>query len=278
VLWKVNREHVLLLGGTRVLLLQIAHPLVAEAVYHHSYVFRAPLKRLLRTLDLMITLVFGTRSEVLETARTINQTHGRVKGSLGEAVGDYPAGAPYNALRPNLLQWVYATLVEGALSGYERFVGPLTQTEKQMFFDDTKGLAELLGLKRASLPGEIKELYGYMQQMIESGEVVVAPKARAIARVIMAQTPVFLKPIAYAPSRITVGLLPPELRVQYGFAFSRREERLFEAFCRGVQRTVPYLPERVRCRAVPARPQAVARWCEVESRTNKAEFNKGLPA
>ena len=36
VTWKVNREAVLLLGGGRALLLQVAHPLVAAAVAAHS--------------------------------------------------------------------------------------------------------------------------------------------------------------------------------------------------------------------------------------------------
>jgi uncharacterized protein (DUF2236 family) len=34
--WRVNREGVLLLGGGRALLLQVAHPLVAAGVAEHS--------------------------------------------------------------------------------------------------------------------------------------------------------------------------------------------------------------------------------------------------
>ena len=51
ITWKINRESVLLLGGGRALLLQIAHPLVAAGVGAHSDFRTDPLGRLQRTLD-----------------------------------------------------------------------------------------------------------------------------------------------------------------------------------------------------------------------------------
>jgi len=245
-LWKVNREQVLLLGGARALLLQIAHPLVAEAVYDHSYVFSKPIKRLLRTLELTLALVFGTREEVLAAARTINQTHHPVKGVLSESVGSYAAGTSYDAHDPELTVWVYATLVEGAVSGYERFVGPLTPAEKQSFFEDSCELVGLLGVNKDYLPNSYDDLCLYMEDMIESGKVVVSRKACEIAPFIMAQTYPILRPLTLPPSRITVGLLPPTIRAQYGYTFSRWEEKALDAFCAWTRRTVPFLPAQVR--------------------------------
>jgi hypothetical protein len=46
VTWRVNREAILLLGGGRALLLQVAHPLVAAGVAEHSNFRTAPLTRL----------------------------------------------------------------------------------------------------------------------------------------------------------------------------------------------------------------------------------------
>ena len=71
ITWRVNREAVLLLGGGRALLLQIAHPLVAAGVAAHSEFERAPLARLRRTLDLTLTTVFGSAAE----ARTSGSRH-----------------------------------------------------------------------------------------------------------------------------------------------------------------------------------------------------------
>lgn len=245
-LWKVNREQILLLGGARALLLQVAHPLVAEAVCDHSYVFRKPIKRLLRTLELTLALVFGTREEVLDAARTINHTHHPVKGVLSEAVGQYPKGTPYDAHDPELTLWVYATLVEGALSGYERFVGPLSGAQKDSFFADSMELVSLLGVNKSYLPASYGDLCIYMEDMIESGKVVVSRRACEIAPFVMAETYPILKPLTLPPSRITVGLLPPTLRKQYGFTFSRWEAKALDAFCAWTRRSVPFMPGAVR--------------------------------
>lgn len=245
-LWKINREQVLLLGGARALLLQVAHPLVAEAVYDHSYVFDRPIKRLLRTLELTLALVFGTRQEVLDAAKTINQTHQPVKGALSETIGKYAKGTPYDAHDPELKLWVYATLVEGAVSGYERFVGALTEAQKESFFADSMELVSLLGVKKSYLPASYDDLCLYMEDMIESGRVIVSRKAREIAPFVMAETYPILKPFTLPPARLTVGLLPPVLRAQYGFTFSRWEASALEAFCAWSRRSVPFLPPQVR--------------------------------
>ena len=48
-MWRVNREAVLLGAGPAALLLQIAHPHVAEGVAHHSDFQSDPWRRLRRT-------------------------------------------------------------------------------------------------------------------------------------------------------------------------------------------------------------------------------------
>ncbi len=59
VLWSVARERLLLLGGPAALLLQVAHPLVAEAVAAHSDYHAEPAHRLLTTLQASLTITFG---------------------------------------------------------------------------------------------------------------------------------------------------------------------------------------------------------------------------
>ncbi|HEY8368143.1 MAG TPA: oxygenase MpaB family protein, partial [Thermodesulfobacteriota bacterium] len=67
----VNREVVLLAGWGRALLLQVAHPLVAEGVATHGGFLRdrrGRWARLRRTLDAMLTLTFGTDEEAARVA------------------------------------------------------------------------------------------------------------------------------------------------------------------------------------------------------------------
>ena len=112
-IWQINRERVLLLTGIKVLLMQIAHPLVAEAVYEHSYVFDKPLKRLHRTLTLTLGMVFGTRAEVQQAVDAIDAAHRPAVGRTEHPNGQHPAGTVYNPRNPHQALWVFATLSVG---------------------------------------------------------------------------------------------------------------------------------------------------------------------
>lgn len=127
-LWKVSREQALILVGPHALLMQAAHPLIAEGVYDHSSLFEAPVKRLFLTLYYTYELVFGTKQEVKEAAKAVNRSHDMVKGTLDEAIGPYPAGTPYSAHDPELLMWVFATLVKGAIRAHEWFAGTISSS------------------------------------------------------------------------------------------------------------------------------------------------------
>lgn len=71
VSWRVNRDQLMLLGGGRALLLQLAHPKVAAGVFEHSDFRDDPMKRLRRTLDATLALIFGTTEEAGRAARGI---------------------------------------------------------------------------------------------------------------------------------------------------------------------------------------------------------------
>src|SRR6266542_5316270 len=88
IAWKLHREVVLLAGWGRAILLQLAHPLVAQGVADHSG-FSAEgwgrVRRLRRTLAAMLALTFGTPEESAGAAAAINRTHDRVHGRLAGA-------------------------------------------------------------------------------------------------------------------------------------------------------------------------------------------------
>lgn len=258
-IWRINRERVLLLGGARALLMQIAHPMVAEAVYQHSYVFKKPVLRLQRTLRLTLALVYGTLPEVQAAVAEIDTAHRPAVGRLEQAVGAHPAGAAYNPRNPRQALWVQATLIEGAVFGYETFVQPLSATDKQAFYDDSKRVGELLGIKRQMLPASYEGLLDYMQQAVHSGEVAVSDKARKIAPFLTGQSLPMIKYAAYPAFRLTVGLLPPELRTQFGYPFSPYEQRLLLHFCCNIQKLVPFLPASLRYMAQYQRAMRILR-------------------
>src|SRR5438067_5031743 len=91
---RVNRENVLLLGGGRALLMQLAHPKVAAGVDEHSDFRTRPLRRLRPTIRMTMAVVFGDRETAPAAARAVNQAHGKVPGT------------DYRALDPGPLAWV----------------------------------------------------------------------------------------------------------------------------------------------------------------------------
>src|SRR5438270_11377626 len=89
VIRRVSSESILLLGGGRALLMQLAHPKVAAGVADHSGFEADPFGRLRRTLDATYNIVFGTEEEAQLTASKLWAVHERVTGP------GYHANDPY---------------------------------------------------------------------------------------------------------------------------------------------------------------------------------------
>ena len=170
---RINRENILLLGGGRALLMQLAHPKVAAGVDEHSDFRAHPIRRLRRTIRMTMAIVFGDRETALAAARGVNQAHARVQG------------AGYRALDPDLLLWVYATLADTALVTYEMFVKRLLPREREDFYQEFKLLGELLGIPRDRFPDTVRDFDAYMEQMVSSGPVRVDARARELAAQVM---------------------------------------------------------------------------------------------
>ena len=148
VAWKVGRETVILLGGARAVLMQIAHPLVAMGVRTHSSYLSDPYGRTMRTFMLGEFLTFGSTMKARRAAQTINRLHRHVHGMLPIDAGAYSSGTPYDARNPELLLWVHATLVDTILLTYRLFIGPLASAEQEAYYQQSKSVAHLLGLGR----------------------------------------------------------------------------------------------------------------------------------
>jgi len=247
VTWRVSREGVLLLGGGRALLLQIAHPLVAAGVAAHSDFQRDPLRRLWRTLELTFTIVFADAASAIRAVRAIEHVHARVRGTLDRGVGSFPKGTAYDASDPRLLFWVHATLVDTALLVYERFVGRLSPRMRATYYRESQVTARLFGVPRSVIPSTLGEFRDYMDEMIGGERLTIGPAGRAIAdAVLRPRAPLGLRE-AMAPVRfLTVGLLPAAVRARYGFAWDRPHQALLDAATRASRFLVPLLPRLVR--------------------------------
>ena len=103
-MWRINREAVLLGSGPTALLLQIAHPLVAEGVAAHSDFRADPFRRLRRTLRTTMDLVFGDGASAEDAVRRLNGIHATVRGAVADPAARATTGvSAYRALAPELL-------------------------------------------------------------------------------------------------------------------------------------------------------------------------------
>src|SRR6202171_3008975 len=151
---RVNRENILLLGGGRALLMQLAHPKVAAGVDEHSDFRSHPIRRLRRAIRMTMAIVFGDRETALGAARAVNQVHANVRGH------------DYRALDPDLLLWVHATLADTALVTYETFVQRLADREREEFYQEFQLLGELLGIPRGKFPDTFAGFVDYLEWMM----------------------------------------------------------------------------------------------------------------
>ena len=238
--WLVDRELIVLAGGSCALLLQAAHPVVAAGVAEHSSYATDPFGRLLRTLTSSFDVVFGTRSQAEAAIRRVNAIHASVRG---EMPGD---GARYSALDPEALLWVHATLIDTALRVYTRFVRPLSAAEEQAYHDEAAQVATLLGVPAGDVPPTVADLRRWMDRMIDDGRVRVTPAARAIARTVLYPWPWIPRLAWDAAHLVSLTTLRPEIRRQYGIRWSPARERGMDRLAAFSRRAMPLLPPPLR--------------------------------
>ncbi len=240
VSWRVDREVLVLAGGSCALLMQAAHPFVAAGVVEHSTYATDPFGRLLRTLTSSFDVVFGSRARAEATIRRVNAIHAAVRGEL-------PAGGGrYSALDPEALLWVHATLVDTALRVYGRFIAPLSPEEEQAYHREAARVAVLLRVPVGDVPETIGQMRAWMDAMLASGAVRVTPEAREIARTVLYPTPWLPRVIWDAAHLISLSTLPASLREEYGISWSARRERGIERVAAITRRAMPLVPPMLR--------------------------------
>jgi uncharacterized protein (DUF2236 family) len=245
--WRVNREGVLLLGGGRALILQVAHPLVAAGVAEHSNYGEDPWGRLYRTLDLTTKIVFGSTHTASEAADRIWRVHGRVHGETAEPGGRYSAGTPYDARSPELLMWVHATLVDTSLLIYTRYVGSLTNSEQRRYYDEQKLLGEQFGVPRDQQPRTFADFNRYVEEMLASDRIAVTDALRDVVdATLRPDLPFVARPLVAAMNLVTLGLLPERLREGLGMPWGPGRQRIFDASRAMVSGLLPVLPRVMR--------------------------------
>jgi uncharacterized protein (DUF2236 family) len=218
--WALDREAMLLLGaGPRALLLQLAHPSVAAGVEDHSDFRADPWRRLDGTLRSYLRIVYGSTAVARAEIRRLNELHRGI------------VGAGYRARDPVLALWVHATLVDSTIAAYDAWLGPLPRDRAARYYEETRPIGRAFGVTDAALPPDLDAFERYLdEQLGPGGPVRVGDTARDLAHAVLhpplpgvlARLP--LDPRAYGWTLWpAIGLLPPSVRRDYGFAWGARE-------------------------------------------------------
>jgi len=252
VIRHLYREHVMVLVGPRALLMQAAHPVAWAGFYAQTTSKDEPYERLQRTAQIVELVTYGPRREAERATRRVRSMHKKVRGELYEAAGRFPAGTPYAADDPELLLWILATLVDSGMTVYQRYVRQLSPGERESLWQDYRIFGRLFGLPDEAMPASYEDFRRYMRRMLDGDDLYVTDEARTTAREIVMRPPVPLaaRPLVELANFVTVGLLPPRIRRQYGFSWDPARGLFLLGHTEYARRVlVPLLPGRLRYNA-----------------------------
>jgi len=231
---RINRESFLLLGGTAALLMQVAHPLVAAGVDQHSDFRRSPLRRLVRTVDTTLAIVYGERTTAEGALKRIGRRHGPVRGQAAD-------GRAYRAQDPRLMLWVQTTLVLTSVRWYEAVMGRMSQAERDAYWAEGRFFAGELGVPEHLFPPTYADLERYEAEML-STEVVPDPIATAVARDVLRPYTWLPEALYWPADALSAALLPVPLRKRFGLRYGVPQRLFYRAVIvtlRGLRTLLP---------------------------------------
>ncbi|MCU1420424.1 MAG: hypothetical protein JWN36_75, partial [Microbacteriaceae bacterium] len=229
-------EALYLAGGGRALLLQIAHPAVGRGVVEHSDFANRMLDRLHATMTYVYASVYATPEEFAVVRRSVNRAHAPVRA---EARDGQPA---YNAYDPELQLWVAATLYETMIGLYDRVFGPLAPDDAERLYREFTVIGSALQVPVESWPADRAAFVLYWDEMVTT--LRPTDDTRAVARQILypRAIPLWMRMLFPGARLVTAGLLPEQVRRDFGLTWTERTGRSFDRWMRWAAAVYPRIP------------------------------------
>jgi uncharacterized protein (DUF2236 family) len=250
--WRLYREPVVLLGGFRALLLQIAHPAVGDGVKRFSNFEQDALGRGYRTFRAMATIYFGTQEQADATSERLKRIHSGISGSN------------YRATDHDLQCWVWATLVHTTLVIYAPLRERLRLPDDwdRQFYAESQRMATILGIEEAVIPVDLGAFQAYFEQMLSADGVLGEEEVSAT----LAQSIVYHRWVPQPMGRLlAIGWLPDFLCKRLQLKVNTGDRQRFERLVRRLARLMLWLP--VGIRTSPA-------WYQASHRIARAKGQK----
>ncbi|OFW02503.1 MAG: hypothetical protein A3I61_15875 [Acidobacteria bacterium RIFCSPLOWO2_02_FULL_68_18] len=124
-------------------------------------------------------------------------------------------------------------------------MAPLTPEERDRYCDEAAEIAVALGARPDAVPRAWSANAEYLTFTYASGAVAVSPQARELAATVLAPPLAWAAgPLASMNRVVTLGLLPPPIREQYGWTWDARDEARLTGTLRRLRALRRVLPRR----------------------------------
>lgn len=249
--WRMNADAVTYLGGVRALLLQVAHPKVAQGVADHSDFQNDSLARLRGTFHTVHAIVFGDRDTAIAASVSLHRMHDTITGRLSESSVHFE-DPEYSANDPELQRWVWATLVDSAM-----YVHRLLLPEKpagfwRQFYRESKLFAEILGLPLPTLPERLGDFHVWVSRTLSSPMLGSTETSCKVAAAVL-QGPALLRGTRPVLHGLGGGMLPETLVRRMGLRWDTATKVTYRASVLAARTLVAGLPEPYRALPIARR-------------------------
>jgi uncharacterized protein (DUF2236 family) len=210
---------------------------VAESTVDSGRVDRHPFKRQRTTGSYLIVAMLGTEAERDAMRREVNRQHSGVVRKEGEA------DVAYNAFDPKLQLWVAACIYVGFSVWLELARGPLTEPQRDAFYQRCARLGTTLQVPEEMWPDDRDAFAEYWWRAMDDVEMddVTRGYLRDLANVRFLH-PWARRVLARSNRLLTVGFLSERFREELGEPWTADDQRRFERFLRTALRLDRRLP------------------------------------
>ncbi len=246
---RVASEATPILSGQGALLTQAADPRVAELLVYTGEIQRNTLGRLRLNATLGFDIIHGTNAEAEEAITRINKAHANpdFRRRLVTTTGAHREGQPYSPMTQESQGVVAGTLIVGSVEGYQRFVGPLSDPEKDEYAKDAiTGVFSPMGLKPETLPQTYDGIQTHLETMIFDGRLAVGGAAMSLMPYILLEYASVPKAIKDFMRLQALDMLHPELMRQYGLKITPGERKASRRRAEDIKKAVRHMPDFMR--------------------------------
>ncbi|WP_020668666.1 oxygenase MpaB family protein [Amycolatopsis nigrescens] len=229
--WKYFGDFRAALLAGQVLMLQVAHPVVAAGVRDHSNYREDPWTRLMRTGASLSIYIYGREGAQYEADR-LRRLHRSFKGVDAE-------GRRYHALDPKAYAWVHATLVKVPVDAQRFFGRALSGPELDEYYAQLCDVGRMLGLRERDLPPDWAAFERYYDEMVAGFEL------NQTIETLLETIETVRKPFRWLPDPLWTPIqrwqhrgqlflisatLPPAFRARAGLKWTDEQQRRFDRF------------------------------------------------